>query len=125
MANPTFETYGTVGIREDLADIIYNIAPTDTPFMSNVGKGSASGTYHEWQTDDLTAAADNKVAEAAAAPAAESVATTRVGNYTQIASKTVAYRVLTKPLMPQVVLVKWHISWLRKVWNSSVTWRRL
>jgi len=90
MANPTFETYGTVGIREDLADIIYNIAPTDTPFMSNVGKGSASGTYHEWQTDDLTAATDNKVAEAAAAPAAESVATTRVGNYTQIASKTVS-----------------------------------
>lgn len=90
MANTTFETYGTVGIREDLADIIYNIAPTDTPFMSNVGKGSASGTYHEWQTDDLTAAADNKVAEGVAAPAAESVATTRVGNYTQIASKTVS-----------------------------------
>jgi len=90
MANPTFETYGTKGIREDLADIIYNIAPTDTPFMSNVGKGSASNTYHEWQTDDLTAAADNKVAEGVAAPAAESVATTRVGNYTQIASKTVS-----------------------------------
>ena len=90
MANTTFETYGTVGIREDLADIIYNIAPTDTPFISNVGKGSASGTYHEWQTDDLTAAADNKVAEGVAAPAAESVATTRVGNYTQIASKTVS-----------------------------------
>ena len=90
MANPVFETYGTKGIREDLADIIYNIAPTDTPFMSNVGKGSASGTYHEWQTDDLTAAADNKVAEGAAAPAAESVASVRVGNYTQIASKTVS-----------------------------------
>ena len=90
MANTTFETYGTVGIREDLADIIYNIAPTDTPFISNVGKGSASGTYHEWQTDDLSAATDNKVNEGVAAPAAESVATTRVGNYTQIASKTVS-----------------------------------
>jgi len=90
MANTTFETYGTVGIREDLADIIYNIAPTDTPFMSNVGKGSASGTYHEWQTDDLSAATDNKVNEGVAAPAAESSATTRVGNYTQIASKTVS-----------------------------------
>lgn len=90
MANPVFETYTTKGIREDLADIIYNIAPTDTPFMSNVGKGTASGTYHEWQTDDLTAAADNKVAEGAAAPAAESVASVRVGNYTQIASKTVS-----------------------------------
>jgi hypothetical protein len=90
MANTTFETYGTVGIREDLADIIYNIAPTDTPFMSNVGKGSASGTYHEWQTDDLSAATDNKVNEGVVAPAAESSATTRVGNYTQIASKTVS-----------------------------------
>ena len=90
MANPVFETYGTKGIREDLADIIYNIAPTDTPFMSNVGKGTASGTYHEWQTDDLTAASDNKVAEGAAAPAAESVASVRVGNYTQLASKTVS-----------------------------------
>jgi len=90
MANTTFETYGTVGIREDLADIIYNIAPTDTPFISNVGKGSASGTYHEWQTDDLSAATDNKVNEGVAAPAAESSATARVGNYTQIASKTVS-----------------------------------
>jgi len=90
MANPVFDTFGTVGIREDLADIIYNIAPTDTPFMSNVGKGSAAGTYHEWQTDDLSAAADNKIAEGAAAPAAESVATARVGNYTQIAAKTVS-----------------------------------
>ena len=35
MANPVFETYTTKGIREDLADIIYNIAPTETPFMSN------------------------------------------------------------------------------------------
>jgi len=27
------KTYDTTGIREDLADIIYNISPTETPFM--------------------------------------------------------------------------------------------
>jgi hypothetical protein len=90
MANPVFETYTTKGIREDLADIIYNIAPTETPFMSNIGKGSSKGTYHEWQVDDLAAAADNFVAEGADAAAAVSNATTRVGNYTQISSKTVS-----------------------------------
>jgi len=90
MANPVFETYGSVGIREDLADIIYNIAPTETPFMSNIGKGSSKGTYHEWQVDDLAAAANNFAAEGAVAPAADSVASTRVGNYTQISTKTVS-----------------------------------
>ena len=34
-------TYNTTGIREDLADIIYNISPTETPFMSGVGKNKA------------------------------------------------------------------------------------
>lgn len=85
-----YKTYDAVGIREDLADIIYNISPTDTPFMSNVGKGSTNGTYYEWQVDSLATAADNKQVEGADAPAAAASATTRVGNYTQIASKTVS-----------------------------------
>ena len=29
--------YGAVGIREDLSNIIYNISPMDTPFISGVG----------------------------------------------------------------------------------------
>ena len=40
----TYATYTTVGIREDLADIIYNISPTETPFMSGVGKTKATNT---------------------------------------------------------------------------------
>ena len=34
----TFQTYTAIGNREDLSDIIYNISPTDTPFMSSIGK---------------------------------------------------------------------------------------
>ena len=92
MAIPTntFQTYSAVGVREDLADIIYNISPTETPFISNVGKGSAKSTYHEWQIDSLAAAADNKAVEGDDASAGAVTATTRVGNYTQIATKTIS-----------------------------------
>jgi hypothetical protein len=91
MAVPTntFETYDSVGIREDLADIIFNISPTETPFMSNVGKGSTKGTFHEWQIDALEAATDNKAIEGDDATNDAITPTTRVGNYTQIADKVI------------------------------------
>ena len=47
----TRETYGAIGIREDLSNIIYNISPTDTPFLNGCGRGSADNTTFEWQTD--------------------------------------------------------------------------
>ena len=31
----TFDTYAARGLREDLADVIYRIDPTDVPFTSN------------------------------------------------------------------------------------------
>jgi hypothetical protein len=84
-----FRTYAAVGLREDLSDIIYNIAPTDTPFMSTVGKTKATAVYHEWQTDSLAAAATNAAVEGADASTATLSPTTRVGNRTQISQKTV------------------------------------
>jgi Family of unknown function (DUF5309) len=84
-----FRTYAAVGLREDLSDIIYNIAPTDTPFMSSVGKTKATAVYHEWQTDSLAAAAANAAVEGADASTATLSPTTRVGNRTQISQKTV------------------------------------
>ncbi len=86
----TFETFDSIGIREDLADIIYNISPTETPFMSNVGRGSSKGTFHEWQIDALDAAADNKAVEGDDAAAGAITPTTRVGNFTQISDKVVS-----------------------------------
>ena len=84
----TFDTYRSVGIREDLLDVIYNIAPSDTPFVSNVGKGSSKGTFHEWQKDTLAAPADSPVPEGADAVAAVLDPTVRLGNYCQINEKT-------------------------------------
>ena len=89
----TYTTYvpesGAVGQREDLSNTIYNIAPTETPVVSSIGKTKATATFHEWQTDDLAAANNNGLLEGADAAAASATPTVRVGNRTQIQGKTI------------------------------------
>ena len=93
IATNTRTTYSAVGIREDLSNIIYNISPMDTPFMSSVGKGSCDNTYFEWQTDELAAAAANQQLEGDDSMNALAVAEPRrLGNYAQISYKAVQTR---------------------------------
>ncbi len=80
MAQPseTFDTYDSIGEREDLSDVIYNISPTDTPFLSSAAKTQATAVLHEWQTDSLAAAVtNNAVIEGDEATADAVTATTR------------------------------------------------
>jgi hypothetical protein len=85
-----YNAYDAIGQREDLTDIIYDISPTTTPFMSSIGKTKATAVYHEWQTDSLAAATTNNAAvEGADASDATLSPTTRLGNYTQILQKTI------------------------------------
>lgn len=90
MAQPTntFDKYDAIGIREDLSDVISNISPTDTPFMSNIGKRSVSNTQFDWQTDSLAAAAANAQIEGDDTTAEAVTPTTRYVNYTQIFKKS-------------------------------------
>lgn len=66
----------------------------ETPFLSSIGKTKATAVLHEWQTDELATPASAAVAEGVsystqtAAQAAE-IYRTRLGNYTQINSKTI------------------------------------
>jgi len=86
----TYQTYQSIGNREDLSDVIYSISPTDTPIMSSIGKTKATAVYHEWQTDSLAAnTAANALVEGATASDITVSPTTRLGNYTQIVGKTV------------------------------------
>jgi hypothetical protein len=86
----TFKTYEAIGNRESLADVIYNIDPTETPFMMMAGRGKAKATFEEWQLDVLdTPASDNAVLEGDQATFSDPDATTRVGNRTQISDKTI------------------------------------
>jgi hypothetical protein len=89
MATPTdaASTYDLVGNRESLADIIYDVSPMDTPFISSIPRVQASSTYHEWQTDSLAAAAQNAHIEGEDATNTTPSPTTRLGNYMQIAKK--------------------------------------
>ena len=59
----TFKTYEAIGNREDLEDIIFDISPTETPFVSNIDRVDADAVLHEWQTDVLAAAATNQTLE--------------------------------------------------------------
>lgn len=86
----TYSTYDAVGEREDLSNVIYNISPTDTPFMSAIAKAKASMTNHEWQKDSLAAASGTNAAiEGNEVTFSAPSATTRLGNYSQISTKSV------------------------------------
>jgi len=85
----TTSTFSAVGEREDLTDIIFDISPTETPFSSSIARVSATGTFHEWQTDSLASAANNASIEGDDATFSTSSATTRLGNHTQISSKNI------------------------------------
>jgi hypothetical protein len=85
IATNTSTTYSSVAIREDLSDVIYNIAPMDTPFLSGCAKMSADNTKFEWQTDTITAGSANRQLEGDDSPAATARSLpTRLDNYTQI-----------------------------------------
>ncbi len=87
----TYSTYGAVGIREELSDVIYRISPEETPLINNISRGETVGqAFYEWQNDALAAAAANDQIEGddyVTFPAV--VPTTRLGNYVQISTKQV------------------------------------
>ncbi|HEY3812853.1 MAG TPA: DUF5309 domain-containing protein [Caulobacteraceae bacterium] len=86
----TVTTLTNVGDREDLEDVIYRVAPEETPFIANIGKTSASAVFHEWQTETLaTPVSTNAQLEGDDISAFDAPnLTTRVGNYNQIARKS-------------------------------------
>ena len=82
----TRETYGAVGIREDLSNIIYNISPMDTPFLNGCGRGSCDNTTFEWQTDTLKTAANNMQPEGNDYASTAATEPVRLTNFTQISA---------------------------------------
>jgi hypothetical protein len=86
----TFLTYSAKGIREDLSNVITNISPEETPYMSNIGRENVSNSLFEYQTDTLAAAATNAQLEGDDVASFDAVtATVRLQNYAQISRKTI------------------------------------
>lgn len=76
------------GQREDLIDVIYNIDPYDTPFVSATPVGSAQAITHEWQTDELRAPGSNARIEGEDATIRAGTFTTVLSNVCQISDET-------------------------------------
>jgi hypothetical protein len=97
----TFQTFQSIGNREELSDIIYNISPTTTPFMSNAGRGKVDNVFFEWQTDALGAAVStNQQIQGDDITSFDSVTpTVRPGNYTEIARKTLIVARTTQSIL--------------------------
>jgi hypothetical protein len=87
----TNETYNVSTIREDLQDALVSISPTETPFMTSVGRRNVSNTYFEWPVIELAATStSNIVIEGESAPGNDAPTNAlRLANYTQISDKVV------------------------------------
>jgi uncharacterized protein DUF5309 len=91
LAANAFTSYSAKGIREDLSDFIYDVSPTETPFLSNAKRGSIDNTLFEWQTDTLAAAVTTNQqleGDVVSGAVAATTASVRLGNYAEIAFKS-------------------------------------
>src|SRR3990167_8266434 len=91
IATNPFTRFDAIGVREQLSNVIYNTAPTETPFLTNAKVGKAKNTLFEWQTDTLaTAVSTNQQLEGDDLTSYTAVvATVRLTNYVEIARKDV------------------------------------
>jgi hypothetical protein len=84
-----FQTYTQVGIKEDVADVITNLSPRKTPFMSSIGSEKITQPLFQWQEDTLRAPAQNAAIEGADPTFITVTPTTMKSNYTQIFTEAV------------------------------------
>ena len=82
-----FDTYTATADREDLSNIIYNISPMQTPFMSSIGKRNIKNVVFDWQTEVLPTPSAAGQLEGFELSRAASTATSRVSNVAQISSR--------------------------------------
>lgn len=87
-SNTYLET-AAVGVREDLADIIYRIDPDETPLVSACARVGAKQVLTEWLVQELNPAADNAQPEGFTAVMQAVLKPVRLNNVCQILARTV------------------------------------
>ena len=88
-AGHAMDTYRAIGQAEDVSDIISNITPTETPFLSSIGSYPIKSRNPEWQEDDIRNGGDNAKVEGAEYTVTTRTPTVMRGNYTQIMSDAI------------------------------------
>lgn len=83
-----FETRNATANREDLSNVIYNIDPTATPFLSTIGRRNVSNVRFDWQVENLNAVnGANAAEEGFATDRVVATPTVRASNVCQISTK--------------------------------------
>ena len=82
-----FDTYSATADKEQLSDVIYNISPQQTPFMSSIGKNSIKNVVFDWQTEALPTPSGSGQLEGFELSRSAATATTRVSNVAMISSR--------------------------------------
>jgi len=84
-----YDTYTSIGKVEDISDIISNVDPFETPFLSKISSVNTHNILHQWQTDALdTPSSTNAVLEGDAYTPDVLTATTMLSNTCQISTKS-------------------------------------
>lgn len=85
----TLQTYQSTNNAENVTEIVMNIDPADTPFLTLAKKTTAEATYTQWPIESLSAVdTSNANIEGDDATIDASTTPTLVGNYTQLMDKT-------------------------------------
>jgi hypothetical protein len=82
-----FDTYTATADREDLSNIIYNISPMQTPFMSSIGKRSVKNVVFDWQTESLPTPSASGELEGFELSRSSATATVRQSNVCMISKR--------------------------------------
>ena len=77
------------GMAEDFQDMIFEISPVETPYLTAAKKIKVSARVHQWQEDSLAAASSNVQAEGDDASFTTATPTTILSSPCQISRKTV------------------------------------
>src|SRR5215469_16829228 len=85
----TYVETAAVGVREDLADIIYRIDPDEVPLVTACARVGARQVLTEWIVQELNPAADNSQPEGFTAVMQAVLKPVRLNNVCQIMARTV------------------------------------
>jgi hypothetical protein len=82
-------SYDVMGKPRDLMGVIFEISPTDTPFLTMCKRTTATQTLHEWTTDELAPPAQNAQVDGSETTSFQGSTVTELNNRTQILRKAV------------------------------------
>ena len=80
-------TYVAVGNKEDISDLVTNIAPKDTPVFSTIGSTTATAVKHSWLEDTMPSPAKSPKVEGAQRSVGDPDPRMALDNVTQIFSR--------------------------------------